>query len=66
MSFGAPLFLYALAALPVLIALVGWALARRAASVRRIGDPALIERLSVGRESKDSHPSTRFVVAGSP
>ena len=47
MSFGAPLFLYALAALPVLIALVGWALARRAASVRRIGDPALIERLSV-------------------
>ena len=47
MSFGAPQFLYALAALPVLIALVGWALARRAASVRRIGDPALIERLSV-------------------
>ena len=47
MSFGAPLFLYALTALPVLIALVGWALARRAASVRRIGDPALIERLSV-------------------
>ena len=47
MSFGAPLFLYALAALPVLIALVGWALARRAASVRRIGDPVLVERLSV-------------------
>ena len=46
MSFGAPLFLYALAALPVLIALVGWALARRAASVRRIGDPVLVERLS--------------------
>ena len=46
MSFGAPQYLYALIALPALMAFVWWAFARRDASVRRIGDPALIERLS--------------------
>ena len=47
MTFGAPQFLYALAALPALMVFVRWALARSAASVRRIGDPVLVERLSV-------------------
>ena len=47
MNFGAPQFLYALAALPALMVFVRWALARRAASVRLIGDPVLVERLSM-------------------
>lgn len=47
MTFGAPQFLYALIALPALMIFVRWAFSRRDASVRRIGDPALIERLSV-------------------
>ena len=46
MTFGAPQYLYALIALPALVAFVWWAFSRRDASVRRIGDPALIERLS--------------------
>ena len=46
MTFGAPQYLYALIALPALAVFVWWAFARRDASVRRIGDPALIERLS--------------------
>ena len=46
MSFGAPQYLYALIALPALIVFLRWALMRREASLRRIGDPALIERLS--------------------
>ena len=47
MTFGAPQYLYALIALPALAVFVWWAFARRDASVRRIGDPALIERLSM-------------------
>ena len=47
MTFGSPLYLYALLALPALMAFVWWAFARRAALVQRIGDPALIERLSM-------------------
>ena len=47
MTFGSPQYLYALLALPALMAFVWWAFARRAALVRRIGDPALIERLSM-------------------
>ena len=47
MTFGAPQYLYALIALPALAAFVWWAFSRRDASVRRIGDPALIERLSM-------------------
>ena len=46
MTFGAPQFLYLLAALPALILFVRWAWSRRAASVRRIGDPALVAQLS--------------------
>ena len=46
MTFGAPQYLYVLIALPALVAFVWWAFSRRDASVRRIGDPALIERLS--------------------
>ena len=47
MTFGSPQYLYALLALPALMAFVWWAFARRAALVQRIGDPALIERLSM-------------------
>ena len=47
MTFGSPQYLYALIALPALMAFVWWAFSRRAATVRRIGDPALIERLSL-------------------
>ena len=47
MTFGAPQYLYALIALPALMVFVRWAFLRRDASVRRIGDPALIERLSM-------------------
>ena len=46
MTFGAPQYLYVLIALPALVAFVWWAFSRRDALVRRIGDPALIERLS--------------------
>ena len=46
MTFGAPQYLYALIALPALVAFVWWAFSRRDALVRRLGDPALIERLS--------------------
>ena len=47
MTFGAPQYLYALIALPALAVFVWWAFSQRNASVRRIGDPALIERLSM-------------------
>ena len=52
MNFGAPQFLYALAALPALMVFVRWALARRAASVQRIGDQVLVERLSEAASRK--------------
>ena len=52
MNFGAPQFLYALATLPALIVFARWALARRAASVQRIGDPVLVERLSEAASRK--------------
>lgn len=47
MTFGAPQYLYALIALPALMVFLRWVFMRRAASVQRIGDPALIERLSM-------------------
>ena len=47
MTFGEPQFLYALAALPLLMILAGWTLARRAAALRSMGDPGLIGRLSM-------------------
>ena len=62
MSFGAPQFLYALAVLPALMVFVRWALARRAASVRRIGDPVLVERLSLAASRTMRTLSTRSVV----
>ena len=52
MNFGAPQFLYALATLPALMVFVRWALARRAASVQRIGDQVLVERLSAEASRK--------------
>ena len=52
MSFGIPQFLYLLAALPVLALFVRWALSRRTALARRIGDPALVGRLSPVASSK--------------
>ena len=52
MSFGMPQFLYLLAALPVLVLFLRWALSRRTALVRRIGDPALVGRLSPAANGK--------------
>ena len=47
MTFGAPQFLLLLFALPALMLFAWWGLRRRAASLRRIGDPALVQRLSL-------------------
>ena len=47
MTFGAPQFLLMLIALPALTLFAWWGLRRRAASLRRIGDPALVQRLSL-------------------
>jgi len=46
MTFGSPQFLLALLALPVLAIFVRWVLTRRAAAVKLIGDPLLVNRLS--------------------
>lgn len=66
MTFGAPQYLWALAALPVLVGFVWWMSARRRASVLRIGDPALIERLSasVNRGARLRRAVLLFVGAG--
>ena len=48
MTFATPQFLFALVALPALMAFARWVWARRAAALLRIGDPVLIERLSTG------------------
>ena len=47
MTFGAPQFLYLLAAIPVLMLFLWWAWRRRAEALRRIGDPGLVERLGL-------------------
>ena len=52
MTFGAPQFLYLLAVLPALGIFVWWALTRRAIAINRIGDPALVQRLSPAAGSK--------------
>ena len=52
MSFGAPQFLYILAALPVLALFVCWGLTRRRALLQRIGDPALVDRLSPAADGR--------------
>ena len=46
MTFGAPQFLLLLIAFPALTLFAWWGLRRRAASLRRLGDPALVQRLS--------------------
>ena len=46
MTFAAQQFLFALAALPVLIVFERWVSMRRDAAVSRMGDPVLVERLS--------------------
>ena len=46
MSFGAPYMLFVLLAVPVLAGFVWWAFRRRAAAIRRIGEPALVALLS--------------------
>ena len=56
MTFGAPQFLYLLAVLPAMMLFVRWALARRSALMRRIGDPVLVERLSLA-----ARPGVRFL-----
>ena len=47
MTFGAPQYLYALAALPALMLFLRWAWGRRRAALRRIGDPVIIGRLGL-------------------
>ena len=47
MTFAAPQFLFALAVLPVLMVFARWVSTRRTAAVVRMGDPVLVERLSV-------------------
>lgn len=66
MTFGAPQYLWALAALPVLVGFVWWMSARRRTSVLRIGDPALIERLSasINRGARLRRAVLWFVGAG--
>ena len=46
MTFAAPQFLIVLAVIPLLAVFARWFSTRRAAAVSRIGDPALVERLS--------------------
>ena len=46
MTFGAPQYLWVLCALPALAGFVWWMAARRRASVSRMGDSELVERLS--------------------
>ena len=50
MIFASPQFLIILAALPALALFARWVLARRAAALLRIGDPALVERLSTASQ----------------
>ena len=66
MTFGAPQYLWALAALPVLVGFVWWMSARRRTSVLRIGDPTLIERLSasINRGARLRRAVLWFVGAG--
>ena len=46
MSFGAPYMLFTLLAVPALAGFVWWAFRRRAAAIRRIGEPNLVALLS--------------------
>ncbi len=48
MRFADPSFLWVLCAVPGLILFFAWALWRRAASLRRFADPAMLKRLSAG------------------
>ena len=50
MTFASPQFLLALVALPALAMFLRWLLARRSAALSRIGDPALVERLSASSQ----------------
>lgn len=45
-SFGQPLFLFGLALVPLMVLFLTWARARRLAAIQKLGDPALIRRLS--------------------
>ena len=47
MTFGAPQYLYALAALPALMLFLRWAWGRRTAALMRIGDPVIVGRLGL-------------------
>lgn len=54
MYFGQPEFLYGLVLLPVIFLIWQWSSARRRAAIARLGDPALVRRLSasVNREGR--------------
>ena len=63
MTFGAPQFLYLLAAIPLLILFLWWAWGRRTRDLRRIGDPGLVERLglTVGRRVRGLRLALWFI-----
>ncbi len=52
MTFASTQFLIALLTLPALAVFVRWTLTHRAAAVRRIGDPILVERLSAAMSQR--------------
>ena len=63
MTFGAPQFLYLLAAIPLLMLFLWWAWGRRTRALRWIGDPGLVERLglTVGRRVRGLRLALWFI-----
>jgi Ca-activated chloride channel family protein len=63
MTFGAPQFLYLLAAILPLMLFLWWAWGRRTRALRRIGDPGLVERLglTVGRRVRGLRLALWFI-----
>ena len=63
MTFGAPQFLYLLAAILPLMLFLWWTWGRRTRALRRIGDPGLVERLglTVGRRVRGLRLALWFI-----
>ena len=63
MTFGAPQFLYLMAAILPLMLFLWWAWGRRTRALRRIGDPGLVERLglTVGRRVRGLRLALWFI-----
>ena len=47
MTFGQPNYLYLLMLVPLVVLFVLWAVGRRRASMARLGDPTLVDQLSI-------------------